>query len=65
MSTLLSHRILNLMLRPNAPYPLQTKETHELIKARQRLRLIARPDDLLRDRDSPDFDSPADLGEHE
>ena len=65
VTTLLSHRILNLMLRPDAPFPSQTRDSHEFIKAwrtKQRLRLLARPDDLLRDRDSTDPDSPADLG---
>ena len=65
MTTLLSHRILNLMLRPDAPFPSQTRDSHEFIKAwrnRQRLRLIARPDDLLRDRDSFDSDHLLDMG---
>ena len=63
MSTLLSHRINTLLLNPAAPFPSQTRDSHEFIKAwrnRQRLRLIARPDDLLRDRDTVDPDSPAD-----
>ena len=63
MTTLLSHRILSLMLNPSAPFPSQTRDSHEFIRAwrtRQRLRLIARPDDLLRDRDSADTDSPVD-----
>ena len=68
MTTLLSHRILGLCLRLDAPFPSEIHDSHEFIKAwrnRQRLRLIARPDDLLRDRDSTDTDSPADMGEHE
>ena len=65
MTTLLSHRILGLCLRLDAPFPSEIHDSHELIKAwrnRQRLRLSARPDDLLRDCDSVDTDSPADLG---
>ena len=63
MTTLLSHRILNLMLNPSAPFPSQTRDSHEFIKAwraSRRLRVVDRPDDLLRDRDSVDTDSPAD-----
>lgn len=59
MTTLLSHRILNLMLNPAAPFPSQTKDSHELIKAwrvKQRLRLIDRSGSDLRDRDSADRD---------
>ena len=62
---LLSHRINTLLLNPEAPFPSQTRDSHELIKAwrnRQRLHVVDRPDRDLRDRDSADTDSPADMG---
>ena len=65
MTTLLSHRILGLCLRLDAPFPSEIHDSHELIKAwrnRQRLHVVDRPDRDLRDRDSTDTDSPADLG---
>ena len=65
MSTLLSHRINTLLLNPAAPFPSQTRDSHEFIKAwrnRQRLRLIARPDDFLRDRDTVDGDCVSGVG---
>ena len=65
MTTLLSHRILGLCLRLDAPFPSEIHDSHELIKAwrnRQRLHVVDRPDSILCDRDTADLDPAADLG---
>jgi hypothetical protein len=65
MSSIIKDRMLSLKCRLDAPFPSQLHDSHELIKAwrsRQRLRLLDRPDSVLRDRDSVDTDSDPDLG---
>ena len=54
MSKLLSDRIRELHLRPDAPYPSETRNAHDLIlqwRRTQRLHSV-RTDDDMRDRDS-------------
>ena len=54
MSKLLSDRIRELHLRPDAPYPSETRDAHDLIlqwRRTQRLHSV-RTDDDMRDRDS-------------
>ena len=54
MTKLLSDRIRDLHLRPDSPYPSETRDAHDLIlqwRRTQRLHSV-RTDDDMRDRDS-------------
>ena len=55
MSKLLSDRIKDLHLRPNAPYPSEVQDAHEMIlqwRRTQRLKVV--PKEQERDRDLED-----------
>jgi hypothetical protein len=64
--SLLSHRISTLLLNAKAPFPSEVTDAHDFIRKRrmsQRLRLLERPDDSVRGRDSDDPGNDPDMGE--
>lgn len=64
--TLIKHRIQTLILREFAPFPSEVRDHHDIIRKwrmSQRLRLLERPDDSVRGRDSDDPGNDPDMGE--